>query len=149
MPSKKASSKRRTLVTDRKMIFKPFYIFKIYRNDIAWKHLPKSLYAECRSFVERGLYGYAREDLFSLDTYLTTWMPAALRALKDGHSYPSESTSEEWAGILEKMALGFEAHETIANLDYDFKDKAAEAELEATTKEGMDLFVKWYGALWD
>lgn len=103
-------------------------------------------------FIQRGRRGYATEDLWSLDLYLAWWLPDAIRYYKTGHGWPSReeaATFDDWIGITEKMAQGFEAHDTLVRLGYDYKDPKARASLMETREEGLALFVKWFGDLWD
>src|SRR5664279_5964303 len=43
-----------------------------------------NLREEVRAFWQRGRYGYARRDWWSLDCYLCTWLPRAIRDYQDG-----------------------------------------------------------------
>ena len=73
------------------------------RQNIHW------LWRETRDFIERGLYGFSRGDTVSLDWYLVTWLPDALRRMAhQSHSHPSDLTQDQWDALLETMALGFE-----------------------------------------
>ena len=51
-----------------------------------WQHilrLPIYMWRELRDFYLRGMYGYANSDLWSLDCYLSSWMPNALEDMKN------------------------------------------------------------------
>jgi len=110
--------------------------WKVYR---AWdwtRMLPRRV----KWFIQRGLRGWSDFDLYSLDHYLSEWLPCALRALKerkhgtpmqmfDGlvpedqwHDIP-ESASEEaarrWDTVLDAMIAGFEAWQRIKDGLYE------------------------------
>jgi len=110
-----------------------------------------------KSFWQRGKRGYAARDLLSLDDYLCTWLPQALRQLAtmEPQGYPAECGSwENWEQILEQMAAGFEAGQQIISLDYwglnlpPALNKAKEDELAKRFDTGMALFVKYFFGLW-
>ncbi len=107
---------------------------------------------EVKWFIQRGRRGYADFDLWSLDWYLADWMPKALRQLKKNHNgYPGiegANSDAEWKAILEKMARGFEAINKQSDLLYGPSTKTYK-KLQKTIDEGLGLFVKWYGSLWD
>ncbi len=128
-----------------------------FKENIKWPlermwEWPGDRLREFKWFIQRGRRGYADSDLWSLDYYLSDWMPKALRQLKKHHTgYPGwkeANTDAKWKAILEKMAIGFEA-----------SSKQKDALLLPTSKrykkfqkqidEGFDLFAKWYGSLWD
>jgi len=91
---------------------------------------------------ERSIYGFADCDLWSLDWYLLTWLPGALRQLRDnGHGYPGTDeeggrTPEEWDATLTRMADGLEQ-----NLrDFDSNNKLNYTALELLAKHFFDLW---------
>lgn len=107
-------------------------------------------------FFMRAKNGWAPCDTWSLDAYLSSWMPEALRYLKKNRNgFPSNSSDKEWEDILEKMALGFEASRKQDDIELGKGEGAVDEykkkmdELEAIRKEGMNLFVEHYDALWD
>ncbi len=107
---------------------------------------------EIKWFIQRGRRGYADRDLWSLDWYLSDWMPKALRQLKKHHmGYPGmegANTDSEWKAILEKMAIGFEASNKQNEMVIPPTSKTYK-KLQKQIDEGLNLFVKWYGSLWD
>jgi len=103
---------------------------------VAW------LYSELRDFVERGLYGYAQRDVYSLCTYLARWLPDALRELRKAGSRPMDVTLDEWEDILTDIAVGFEAKIKIMD---EWTD---DPEILAAANRGMRLFVKFFAHLW-
>ena len=121
------------------------------------------------SRVQRARRGYGVQDTWGLDNYLSSWMPQALRDLKNrGIGCPmrvynhdgticyelsptndSETeTFELWKDILERMAQGFEAHAFLADYGW-FQDTLAEKELARIEHEGLQLFVYNFSSLWD
>lgn len=94
-------------------------------------------------YRQRMIYGYADCDLWSLDWYLLTWLPSAIRWLRDnGHGYPGRDeeggrTAEEWNATLTRMADGLEANLRSMD-DHGEPDYAA-----------LELLVKWFFHLWD
>lgn len=107
---------------------------------------------ELRAFYQRGKYGYADRDCWNLGDCLAYWLPDAVRRIADGHSYPGvdgAATPEEWQDVLERIARGFEAWTEINDVDTDWQDKELMAKLETEYDEGIELFAKWFGHLWD
>lgn len=120
---------------------------------------PSDRKADIVAFIQRGKRGYADRDCWGLDDYLCDWLPSALRTMVDknkggGNSYPGEPWGPEaenfktWKATVHKMAKGFEAHKKLSDLMYH-KDKAKMKELQKEHEEGMVLFVKFFGHLWD
>lgn len=99
-----------------------------------WKHWldPRTYYYYVKYKIQRANRGWANCDTWSLDNYLSEWLPDALRHLKaNQHGYPpdmyepGEATEEnnywpgeeaekraikKWEGIVDKMIMGFEAY---------------------------------------
>ena len=97
---------------------------------------------ELHRFFARGWWGYADSDVWSLDTYLATWLPGALRQIKNNSlGYPGGMGRKEWRETVEKMAVGFEAARRFAE-SWDEDDLK-------TANEGLDLFRRWFFNLWD
>ena len=102
---------------------------------------------------QRATRGYGDDDLWSLDHALAKLTVVGCRRLRESaHGYPSEFAEppygdgrgwEAWEDILLRIENGFQAW-----LDHGghFFDAPLEAE---KFKEGMDLYAKWFGALWD
>lgn len=103
-----------------------------------------------RQRVKRGFSDY---DWWGFDSYLTFVILGGLKKFKkDANGYPADLTQEEWNDILDKMIAGFEASEAIKNLPFvssteQFEE--AQSALIVVRDEGMALFVKHYGQLWD
>lgn len=105
-----------------------------------------------RRYWQRARRGWCVDDAWDLHSYLDRLIPAMLDHMRHNScSWPGEPmTPEEWSGdggILDRIAQGFRAHLSI--LDYDWETDAEMKELEKRHKDGMKLFVKWYGHLWD
>jgi len=56
-----------------------------------------------RMFVERGLFGYCLEDVWSMDCFLAKVLPPMLRELK-GNGHPFDYSPDEWDKKLEMWA---------------------------------------------
>lgn len=108
---------------------------------------------------QRVFRGY--DDNWHWDLYgrLDWIIPICARKIKEyGIGCPSvlydkknkKNECHKWGEILEKIALGFEAHKAINQecLWSGHKPKKFE-KLSKQEKEGMKLFVKWYSNLWD
>ena len=120
-----------------------------------WK-LVDWLWDEARWFVQRGLYGYAACDVWSLDSYLVKWLPGALRTLAkkskgvpldaypDTVDWAQGATGEEddaaaakWTRILHSIA---------DDLDTDIYLAGAE-ECERI-QNAIRLMADWFFDLW-
>lgn len=137
---------------------------------------PRQIYREVKWFLQRGKRGWADCDTWSLDWYLSGWLPDALRHLaKHTHGYPSEfyvegGNSDEgfakWQAILEKMAAGFEAYKRAQEGLYEaelgpyplygkvsdsrfYKARRLRVRDERLFDEGIELFVRYFENLWD
>lgn len=129
-----------------------------------------SPYREVKYFIQRGYRGYSDRDRWGLSYYLATWLPKALREIKNKHTGVSigfasdvtgpsfdwtSVTDEDWERIresfrasLEAMAVGFEAHNTLENdLPMPGSDRAKE--LEALRNQGLALFARYFDSLLD
>lgn len=135
--------------------------FWFYRRYYAVVGLPR----EIKWLFKRAFLGYADCDVWGLDDYLASWLPQAIRHLKKNqtgcpqslYKKYGEKGHREWQKVLEKMALGFESHTKISNLEYvvwakDNKvkkiDRKKYRQLEKQMKEGLKLFVEHYQGLW-
>jgi len=104
------------------------------------------------AFYQRGRYGYADRDCWDLCDCLAHWMPNALRHISKGYGYPGTdgaATPEEWQDVLARMIRGFEAFVEEDDIDTDWDDDELMARLLREQREGLELFVKWFGYLWD
>lgn len=113
-----------------------------------WKIADESYY-RTKWFIQRGWRGYADCDVWSLDGYLTGWMPKALRTLADSKiGHPMGMTMKGWHTRLEAMADGFDAAEEIQDLKHDHKSRE-EKEAWRRFNRGMKLVHKHFFNLWD
>lgn len=85
-----------------------------------------------RMFVERGLFGYCREDVWSVDCCLARIVPPMLRELQDG-GHPGCFTQDEWDASLERWAVAWEEMSTLHS-DTDFH----------TLHESIDYILAWW-----
>lgn len=107
-------------------------------------------YREVKWFIQRGRRGYADCDVWDLDSYLSEWLPQALRRIRkitNGYpDYGEAKTSKDWKQILKDMAEGFEAAHKIK--DICLSGKRYE-KTRAKFKKGMRLFSRYFLSLWD
>lgn len=126
----------------------------------------KKIYYYIKWFIQRGWRGYSDKDSWSIDQYLNSWMPKAIRDLKIGWGYPiqvyvdlfpddefekvnkihSALAHAKWHEILETIALGFEAGKKIN--EYNFEGASELKILEDQVYEGLRLFREYYLNLW-
>jgi len=131
-----------------------------------WKGMERAYY-QLKWFFQRAWRGYGDNDSWSLDDYLNSWLPQAIRSLKSGSGYPvdvyltlypnedwmnmdpihSTLAHAHWHEILESMAQGFEAAAKISAFEFD---GATELDtLQRQMHEGLRLFSQYYQNLWD
>jgi len=128
----------------KKKQFHPFN--QGYRFPYNLWSLPKNIYVELKAFYQRGLYGYSDRDLWSLDEYLSSWMPSALRELEEK---PIDWNYEEVD--LEEMAQGFEIPDKMNEIPLTFPTneyKKIWNKLEKERIKKMRRFVDKYSSLW-
>lgn len=94
-------------------------------------------------FVQRGRHGWSPQDAWSFDTYLAEVISEGCTHLRAGHSYPGNLEPEKWDEILEKIASGFGDY-VMGRFEWLDDDPGY-----ARFHESMELFVKWFGNLWD
>ena len=115
---------------------------------------------------QRATRGYADCDVWSIDDYLNSWLPSALRDLK-GTAHPCLGNGvcpsdcdcdTQWDAKLETMALGFEASQRLNDLAWDDEcgpnpDRECierwTAKEEVTRKAGFARFAEYYRGLWN
>lgn len=113
------------------------------------------------AFLERGLYGYAREDVWDLFSYLNSWMPDAIELLIDNmHGCPAQFVDDNgnveeglkrWREILIKIRDGFRANHIleVSGLGSHGRHLKMIEFLKAKRNEGFALFITHYESLWD
>lgn len=125
----------------------PIVLFKRLRN----KHRPLF---RLRMAWQRATRGHCDADLWSLDYALAKLTVAGCRYMrKAAHGYPAEFSEdyggedaggwEAWEDILRRIEEGFQAW-----LDADgwFHEQP---EQEAKFNDAMELYARWFSALWD
>lgn len=126
----------------------------------------KEAYYHTKWFLQRGHRGYSDQDSWSIDGYLNSWMPQAIRELKVGWGYPIQVYLElfpeddiekvneahtaiaqaRWHEILETIAMGFEAGKKIS--EYEFEGPNELNALETQLNKGLRLFSTYYLNFW-
>lgn len=131
-------------VEDAKKFFSDKLVYKLARF---WNKLT-DVPNEIKWFFQRGIRGYADCDMWSIDYYISRWLPKALmdlRKSKIGHPAIVKDL-KTWRKILKEMAAGFEAdYDSEENYVSRRKELAAQKKLEKSLK----LFSKYYKNLWD
>jgi len=85
-------------------------------------------------------------DMHSLDYTLAKIIHPALTQFRNTlNTHPTDLTFDEWKVIVDKMALAFEL--TIALIENE-ETVTDEDVREQQIEEGMQLFAKWFRALW-
>lgn len=95
-----------------------------------------------RFFWQRLTKGYSDNETWSLDYYLPKLILPRLKRFKQiTICYPDQNgeTFEDWMAILDKMIAAFE---------WAGSDKRWMEDQPAFVQEGIDLFAKYYFALW-
>jgi len=128
-----------------------------------------------KQFWQRGLRGWAISDTWSLDDYLSGWVPEAVEKLRsrnigipmevtdaDGHpmyqvtlddsdeSPAWKSREAIWDDVLGRIRDGFIAHRLLCD-SYACTPRGRELfeELKAIQDEGLLLFAYNFSSLWD
>jgi len=105
------------------------------------------VYQEIKSFIHRGIYGFAKKDVWCLDYYLAIIISNSVKHLKDNHyGYPSQLTEKQWASILDEITNGFKMKIKMDNMVYKSKEWE-EANMQA--EKAMHLFLTYFDDLWD
>lgn len=106
-------------------------------------------------FLQKRIRGFSDEELWSLDITIIKFIYPRLKRFRDlgPHSFPSELNSyQEWQDILDKMVNAFEIIIEDINEDRLFlflSSDIVQQEKIQTVEEGLELFHKWFFALWD
>lgn len=103
------------------------------------KH-PKKCRKKSEKFFKK--YGFHFEECWSLDHSIACFvLPRLIQLKKVGATYPNGLTFEEWQDILDKMIDGFAI---IVREEYILNKEKTDM-----AQEAIDLFAKYYFALWD
>lgn len=125
-------------------------------------------------FFQRGRRGWADCDAWGMDYYLSRIIDEMLEAqYKDPQGTPmsvfeegdiapdgnptdvaSKMRHEQWKAILYKIQTGFKAHLRLCDLDFwDSNDHTGslvrQHALQRQEAEGLALFTKYFGSLWN
>ena len=112
-----------------------------------WVIAEESYYYSKR-FIQRGWRGYADCDVWSLDYYLSGWMPSALERLqKNKLGRPIGMTRRGWDTRLEKMKQGFIEARKVSDMVYMTPKDCAKA--QRRMEAGLKVFAKHFLNLWD
>ena len=122
-------------------------VVKYFHNKRYWRL--KYWLRMTKHYRQRIAKGYSYRDLWDLDHYLSRVIQSAVIELRDNaHGWPGEPmTFEEWLVILTKISEGFKAHNEMHEVPPS--DTERRESLEAQWQEGSELFIKYYGSLWD
>ena len=113
----------------------------------------KEAHRKVQYFIQRGRRGYADCDAWNLHGYLSSWMPDALRQLRDGNAYPYPLTAKLWEEKLTTMIEGFEALQRQENLWEEglapWDEQAEWNRLDSKAQTGLREFINHFHNLWD
>src|SRR5258706_1254876 len=119
----KEKTERKTFKGKIKYMYEDYFYYPAYRFIHKIMDIPDGLIA----FYQRGKRGYADQDCWGIDWYLSDIVPKMLRTMIDrkkhgGNSYPGYSkggkTYKEWHETGKKITQGFEAQRDLYDLDY-------------------------------
>ena len=126
---------------------------------------------EIKWFIQRGKRGYADCDLWSLDSYLSGFLPKALRKMAEiNHGCPDEFVNcdpkyyikdsgkhdcdackednghcvmcKDWEEVIIKMAEAFEAYDRVQDDDYPELELWCNAKRKSSTEKDDFLYLK-------
>lgn len=124
---------------------------EIYWHRYFWNYV-SCIPLKIKSFFQRGIRGWADEDTWGFDDYLTDIIIEGMTHLrKYAHGHPvvkGVKSNRQWKSILTKIVKGFKAYKKACNYTKTNTKKKFDKEMKKF-KEGMKLFVKYYGAFWD
>jgi len=116
-----------------------------------WNYV-SSIPLKIKSFIQRGKRGWADEDTWDFDDYLTDIIIGGMSHLKKyihGYPYTKKVRSlREWKRILQKIIKGFKAYKKACDYTKTNTKEKFDKQMKKFN-EGMKLFVKYYGAFWD
>ena len=112
-----------------------------------------------KSFFQRGYRGWADEDIWSFDYYLSTIIIEGLAYLKrHQNTLPTyqplgketmEAAQKRWDSILDKIINAFKYAKMYINGDECITPTIWEEKYEKDYEEGMNLFKEHFFSLWD
>mgnify|MGYP007086292503 CR=1 FL=1 len=109
----------------------------------------KDLYWEIKCLWHRANYGYSSRDLWSLDSYLASWMPSAIQEFRrESSGYPMGINHNRWEKELKLMEYGWVACQHM-NWDCDcFAEPGHDAYWKRRWDYCSKLFLKRFHNLW-
>lgn len=152
------------------------YRVKLRDMWINTKNYIESIPRRIKSFIQRGIRGWADSDTWEFDTYLAKVISGGVKHLRDnktgfplmGKNMSEEQSRKEWKNILNKIIKTFKTAEKISNGDifyispeeYDkggyiemvkeiARDVVLTKQESIEYEEGFDLFKKYFHNLWD
>lgn len=113
------------------------------------RRFARSIPREIRWAWQRSRRGYSDRDVWGFDTHLARIISGGVRQLiGELHGWPGPPmTFEEWQGILDKIATGFEAY--LALHEETPFDEAERDRLARQFDEGLGLLGEHLPGLWD
>lgn len=103
----------------------------------------KDTYREIKSFLQRGYRGYADNDVWGLDEYLSRVISETTGHLaKNTSSYPGGMTFSNWKKILRQISKDIQIKD-------HYKTEKEQSQSYAKQQEALKLFVKYFCHLWD
>jgi hypothetical protein len=97
-------------------------------------------------FIQRGQRGYSDRDIWNLESYLSGWLPSALKVLETSrYGYPQGMTRRGWETRLRIMREGFEAAKRME----DIPSRKETRYLLGRMNKGLRMFSKHFLSLWD
>jgi hypothetical protein len=107
--------------------------------------VPRDIYRKIKRGYQRAYRGWADEDTWSFDSYLSKITSEGIIHLsKTTYGYPCDLNSlEEWKVILDKIAWSFKIHENGINNNLPLDEVNIDK-----YNEGWRLFQKYFQLLW-
>lgn len=94
-----------------------------------------------KRFFQRRIRGFDDGDLWNLDTHLAILIAPRLRAFRAKTlAHPAHMTAEEWEEILDKIQWSMDMLASGQVWEMD--------DMDERVQEGLDLFGKYFRALW-
>lgn len=128
-------------------------------NAPKWKHaywavrrmfypsnLRYQLYNKPKWAWQRVRRGWSDYDAYSLDYYLAGVIAGALGNIRDGHSYPTDMTSEEWEAYLDDI---IESLTRYRDTKFTTTDYAEEMVAYDDAARAMHNLAYRFGDMWD
>lgn len=122
--------------------------YRIRRLVVFILDIPRDSYRAIKRGIQRGYRGWADEDVWGFDYYLTKVILGGLKRLKETkHGYPCDLTEKKWDKIINKMIYTFETNKSLFEGNKFFEQLSKEEQKKYN--EGFKLFQKYFNSLWD